>query len=75
MVNQKYLKSAFVNLNHSVLIPSSDFTKEDTNRKGVIYLGDNLFALSDWVGGQQGRDLYPPYFIFLSVEVQPGLRI
>jgi hypothetical protein len=64
MVNQKYLKSAFVNLNLRDFIPSSDFIKEDTNSKEAISIGDNPFALSEWVGGQQGRDLSPPCFIY-----------
>jgi len=54
MVNQKYLNTAFINLNLRVLIPSFDFIKEDTNSKEAISIGDYPFASSEWVGGQQG---------------------
>lgn len=63
MINQIYSKSDFMNRNHRVLISSFDFTKEDTKNNEEVSREDNPFTMIEWVGGQQGRDLYLPYFI------------
>jgi len=67
MVNQKYLKKFFVNKNPGGSIPSNNLTKE------AISIGDSPFAFGEWVGGQQGRDFYPPCFINYLSRSQGGL--
>jgi hypothetical protein len=65
MVNQEYLNKSLLNENHEDSIHSNNLTKE------AISIGDKPFALSRWLGGQQGWDLSRPVlFSFYTVALQ-----